>query len=395
MSPEERALRILRDVKALGRTLGEQHGVLTSEKFPIKEVVLPMIVNMEDSLDQSALNANAATLVTEFDRRLGDELKGRVAFRPGYVTCFHMGATKITHAKPGDLAETFAGYTANGKPVWKTFVNLCLEKQDPRVDLVFADRPQVIAVVQSASELKGELLPGFGRDSLAFNCLGQVVAGLIPLDLRFDDHNTTERVALTVQFIQTRSEQRRSQLRLNLLGLTFDDIARAAVRGHPRDTPERLRRVLREAQRRVDSLGRRAARAERVGKPLALDIEVLPLLSRLKRDIENTCRPPKGRTRHAQQRHLTGKRPTSSALRDVQGASEERCYFDSERKTSVVLGPKNRAHIFTTDGRHVTSLQLRAGELERKTGRRRWRPLGKKQFSVLIDAIEKRQKQVE
>jgi hypothetical protein len=99
------------------------------------------------------------------------------------------------------------------------------------------------------------------------------------------------------------------------------------------------------------------------------------MLGRLRSEIERIFRAPSHRTQHAQERHVRGERPTSSAIRDARDAPDERVLRDVRRDTMVVLGPKGRAHLFADDGRHVTSLQLRPGELDRKSSRARWRPV--------------------
>jgi hypothetical protein len=99
------------------------------------------------------------------------------------------------------------------------------------------------------------------------------------------------------------------------------------------------------------------------------------LLGRLRSDLERVFRSDPRRTVHARERHLGGERPTAHALRDALDVGPDRFLRDSERDTLVVLGPRGRTHVFSArDGRHVTSLVLGPGELDRKFGRARWRP---------------------
>jgi len=55
-----------------------------------------------------------------------------------------------------------------------------------------------------------------------------------------------------------------------------------------------------------------------------------------------------------------------------------------------VLGPRGRAHVFSPDGRHVTSLSLGPAEAERKGGRSRWRPLTGPEAAAFRKAIAER-----
>src|SRR5690606_18758883 len=203
-----------------------------------------------------------------------------------------------------------------------------------------------------ADALTSGLLPEFGRDSLTFRLVGQVVAGLIPM--RLDDGTEgPERVALTVQLVETRSGERARRLRVNLLGLPRAALVEAAANGEARGLGERVRGVLGETQRRVDVLARRVLAAERRGQPLDVDAEARPLLERLRAELQRALRPTRHRTRHAQERHQSGERPTGSAVSDALRASDQALLEDVRHGTVVVLGPRGRAHVFSPEGRHV------------------------------------------
>ena len=373
-SPEALATQALLHLRRLGRVLAEQHGVAHGEPLPIDHLMLPVRVPLGgqgDDIDP----ADAQALVRELGGRVGEGLKALVAFQPGRVYCFQCESADCVHARPPDRTATFSGYTPTGKPEWQTLTNLCIARHDPRVDRLFGEHPEIIALVQTANDLKGGLLPGFGHGSLAFNVLGQVVAGLIPEDLYESDEQADHRVTITFQVVETRTGHATRRLRLNVLGITPGDIATAAADGEDRGPAESLRRTVRSMRHRLDSLGRRAFSAERRGETPHLEADVEPLLFRLRGDIERIFRPLQRRTRHAQDRHLDGARPTSRAMSDALAAPDERVLEDAERKTIVVLGPKGRAHIFSPAGKHVTSMQLRPGELDRKSGRARWRAM--------------------
>ena len=62
-------------------------------------------------------------------------------------------------------------------------------------------------------------------------------------------------------------------------------------------------------------------------------------------------------------------------MTDALNVPQERLLRDIERHTVIVLGKKNRAHVFSFQGHHVTSLQLKPDEVDRKSKRKRWRTL--------------------
>ncbi|GMV40309.1 MAG: hypothetical protein AMXMBFR64_20250 [Myxococcales bacterium] len=389
-SPEDIAARALRELRRLGRALAEAHGVAPGDPLPLERLTLPVQVALtvpdgasHDHVDR----ADAAQLVRDLGARLSEGLEARIPFRPGTVYCFFCESPECAHARQPDRTATFRGYTPVGKPAWQTLTNLCIERGDERVDRLFGDRPDVVAVVQEPGELTGGLLPSFGKGNLGFHLLGQVVAGLVPEDLYTSETPADHRVALTVQLLETRIGGAR-RLRLNLIGVSAEQVALRAADGDERGPAESLRRTLIATRERLDSLGRRAWTTERRGHPVDLEADARPLLFRLRGDLERIFRPLARRTHHAQVRHVQGDRPTSVAVSDAMTAPEERLLWDTERSTVVVLGPKSRAHVFTQEGRHVTSLLLRPGEVDRKAGRARWRPMVREQIASFRSRLE-------
>ena len=384
---EDRAVKILKDLKELSRDMGEEYGLIRAESFPVDSIVLPVTIAMDGRPLTSVTHAEATRLVRDLNSRVTEAVKALTAFRQGCVYCFQCDAPDCSHAVPDDPDKTFSGYTATGKPVWRTFLNLCMEWKDPRVEKLYGDAPEVFAVVQKASELKGELLPAFGKGSLAFNVLGQAIAGLVPRNLRIPGREE-DRFALTIQFVETRSGTEKRRLRLNILGVGPDEIAEADEHGGPNNRAGRLRHTIRITRQRLNSIGRELARAEQGGRRIDLEGKVNPLLHRLRGDLDRIFRLDRRRTRHAAQRHEEKERPTGVAMKDARGASAEKLLLDVRKNTVVALGPKQRAHVFSRAGMHVTSLQLDHGEIDRKVGKKRWRPLTDDEVAEFRSAIK-------
>lgn len=373
-APEERAERVFRELYEIARAMGEEYGLSRGEPFPIPALQLPVRVHFDTRPSKDLQRERAEALVSLYRDRILEGLTAHKAFRMGHVYCFQCDAPDCIHATPTDPLTTFVGYTATGKPTWETFPNVCLARGVEKVDRLYGDHPESFAIVLGARELAGELLPGFGSDSLAYNVLGQVVLGLIPQDLR-PDRGQGNRVALTVQLLETRTGSDRTRLRLNVLGLTPDQIAEAADNGTERSVAARLAELLRLARQRLHGLGRQIELRERRGAQGELAQRIGPMLHSIRGDLERLFKARKARTQHAREHHEAGRRPIGQALTDAARASDDRFLLDVRKKTLVVLGPKARAHIFSAQGRHVTSLQLDPGELERKVGKRVWRPL--------------------
>ena len=77
-------------------------------------------------------------------------------------------------------------------------------------------------------------------------------------------------------------------------------------------------------------------------------------------------------------------------MNDALSANDERLLRDAERSTIVVLGKRGRGHIFSDAGRHVTSLRLRPGEVERKLDRGRWVRLSPDEASSFRERLRER-----
>ena len=363
----------------LADLLVESRGFGATERLPLDAVELNLKIQVQGKTTHQQA---AVELMRSLDGAIGEGLRAAGAFQIGHVYCFLCDSPSCSHSVPVERTATFTGYTPHGKPEWRSFINVCIERKEERVDQLYGLNPDVIAIIQEPDELSDGLLPRFGKGDRAFRLLGQVVTGLLPPSLDRRVRSET-RLAMTFQFIETQGRGGARRIRLNLLGMTMDDIAEAAARGGPRSPAEALRRTVGTLRERIDLLGRQQARAKRQGDSLDLEGEVLPILRKLRTDIERIFRSTKRRTDHAERRHNSGERPTGDAMKDVAQASADRFFHDTRRNTVVVLGAKGRAHVFSAAGQHVTSLRLDPGEVRRKTERHRWVPLDPQASSSL------------
>ncbi|MFP6739146.1 MAG: hypothetical protein VCD34_10440, partial [Planctomycetota bacterium] len=78
------------------------------------------------------------------------------------------------------------------------------------------------------------------------------------------------------------------------------------------------------------------------------------------------------RTQHSEARHRNKARPASKALADALAAKDPSICRDVEENTWVILGPRNRVHIFNDAGLHITSLSYPAETIRHRTTRGKW-----------------------
>jgi hypothetical protein len=113
---------------------------------------------------------------------------------------------------------------------------------------------------------------------------------------------------------------------------------------------------------------------------------VADILQGLARKLEKVGRQRGRRTAHAEG-HRVENRPTSKACEDAIGAAGESVLWDKHERTFVVLGPRNRVHVFSRQGRHVTSLVLASEAVRSRKRRKRWLPLTDDQREAFGSAI--------
>jgi hypothetical protein len=355
------ARRIEREIAELTRRLHRE--MFGSE--PLPRGPLPVELDLKLDLEDGRCARDGESLLTQVSRavqRAGSPAEPGV---PGRVYCFRCGSPRCEHSAPEDPKSVFAGFTATGQPQWRNLGQLLLDLKDDRVEALFSEPAGTLARVQLGRELKQRQLHPFGRASKTYDLLGQVVAGYfgspaVGRDALF---------AVTAQAVESRRPDGTARLWLNV-------IARAPAGEGVRDLlagpgAEPYRREVSRARLRLESLGRDVARDP--SRRAELMHRVPGILHDLRRAVERGGRQEPRRTRHAVERRRDN-RPTAAALRDAWEAPDAQILADPVRGTLIVPGPRGRAHAFSRDGRHVTSLRLSGDEYERRLETSRWRP---------------------
>jgi hypothetical protein len=270
----------------------------------------------------------------------------------------------------------FGGYSSTGLPVWPEFAQVLLERKHPSVDSLYdPSRTDLVAMYMDPEMLKQRQLNVFGRQSKTYDILGQVVFGFLKMHLPGEDRSTPERVACTLQAVESRRLDGSPRLELNVLARLSDGSpALDAIEG-PYQT--RVSDVISSARHRISSLRPPSkGRAEKRGTTSLPDTAslVADILQGLARKLEKVGRQKGRRTAHAEG-HRIKDRPTSKAWEDAFGAAEESVLWDKHESTFVVLGPRSRVHVFSRQGRHVTSLVLASEAVRSRKRRKRWIPL--------------------
>lgn len=295
---------------------------------------------------------------------------------PGRIFCYRCDRADCEHSEPPRPQSVFAGFSPTGQPQWSDLAQVLLEARHERVDELFTGSGP-LALVQPGRDLKARLLHPFGKSSKTYDVLGQIVAG------HFGTPGGAPLSAITVQAVESRSPDGRTRLSLNRIGAE----ASAFLDAHPEHG---FAVALQAARGRLagieDELAQGAVSPARRSELMR---KVPGILQDLRRVLERSGRQSGRRTKHAVERRREN-RPTHAAIQDAWSATDADLLADETRGTLIVLGPRGRAHAFTPEGRHVTSLILDREALSRRIARRRWRPATPAEIQTLRGALPAR-----
>jgi hypothetical protein len=280
-------------------------------------------------------------------------LQHSALFRPGRVLCLRCRTAACEHSAPAAGRQIFAGWGPAGLPRFVDFGQWLLQRRDPRVDLLYRDPPQRVAVVVPEAELAGGLIPAFRQREEAYRIHAQVTAGWYQAR---DPAGVRRPFAVSLQLISTRAARQGGRLGINVVG--------TGPGGEPLETLyDQLGGIpwgdaVRWAQGVL--VGIEEARQEATEKRLA------GLAQALARRLEKDARGAERRTQHGRQRHAEGDRPTRMALADLSRATPENLLYDVRSETLVVVGDRGRAHVFNLAGKLVTSVRYNPGVIEKR-----------------------------
>lgn len=361
--------------------------------------------------DGPAVREASQEMSIGLDDEIAALLAHRSAFVHGHVWCLRCARADCEHSMPGGPREVFVGYGSTGVPRFLDFAQWLLERQDPRVDILYKGglakgRRELVTVVDRGTDLTADVLDAWKRPAPAgdnrhgadpgpdpmpratqtrVEVLGQVAAGWFPVR---PDGGGERELALTFQIIASsrpepsrpaRERRRRGKRRgaataprrrltLNVVGAGADGTTLHDLES--RLDPPPWKSIGTWSQSVLESI----ERSERRMKPDHFAARIEGVLGSIARRLEQGRRGQERRTRHAEDRHQSGERPTRMALADLAEAKDDRFLRDTLRDTVVVLGDRGRAHVFSAAGKLVTSLRSSPEATERKIARGRWKP---------------------
>lgn len=354
-------------------------------KIPSREKEIPVTLHMKLRASE-----DWALEVVPFMRdQIGAALEDAEAecnlYEPGAVYDFYEDQAHTTASTPPSALSVFKGYNSLGVPQWQDLSQMFIDAADERVSDLYEKPPRVLACLQYGKELTKEQLSTFGKSSKTYAVLAQVVAGYFVLPNSGNNSQQEDRLALTFQIVESRDTNRHVKLYLNVLSFVpwprlqerFSEgwepgIARAC---------QSLRHSLSNLEKKVNHL-RQAGKLEDASHALK---KIPELMRRLMGSLERTDRQGRRRTYHAEDRKK--QRPTQKALEDARGASAQQLFFDVKTNAWIACGEHGRAHVFSTEGRHVTSFVLKPDSIAFRVRTHRWRELTPEEVSTFQQQI--------
>jgi hypothetical protein len=315
----------------------------------------------------------AGTAVEQILQRVREVREHERALRPGAVYSYFEGSSHAEGCRPTEPRHIFDGYNSTGRPVFTDFVTMAIERKHPQIDRLLAGEDIVLTRVTMGRVLRTQQLAEFGGNSPVFKILGQVDAGL------FRVLGAAGKCAFSFQLLRGTSLEGRVRLRLHAVGAV-----------DPMDLADpSLLQILSRFQRQLDVEAMRLQGQSTQGE---VDEEafVLPLLNDLAQRLQNRTRNAGRRTQHGLERSDAGDRPTSRAYPDAGEASDDAILWDLDQNTVVVLGGKGRVHVFTQQGKHVTSVVMQGAAIDRRRHMGRWRlaePEERGEFRIQIKRL--------
>lgn len=352
-------------------------------------LALELPTALRETLDANSLGALSENISTVLDEAIHQLLTHRATLRPGTVFCLRCRSAECEHARPDDPRQVFAGFGRTGLPDFRDLGQLLLEHGDPEVDRLYRQPPELIARVVRGSQITAELIDAYQDPESGYRIHGQVIAGWYAVP---DPAGRPQSVAVTLQVVSTQPRGARSRrYALNVLGLGPD--------GEPLETLyDRLGEIpwtdsVRWAQEILDTLGeskkqKRKKRGRGPGGGHSVERRIDGLLRAIARRLVKDRRAHRRKTRHARERHAQGDRPTPMALPDLARADEDDLLVDVRAETFVVLGEKGRAHVFSPQGKHVTSVRYNPASISRRRERGQWRPATRDEAAALKEAVK-------
>ncbi len=365
------------------------------EKFGLNKTEtldLPLELNFQISTNGRPSRWRLNSSLTLYEQLLEalTEISSRAdIIQKGRVYCHRCESSLCEHSFPPSSMDVFEGFGSTGVPKWRSFHQVLLDMNDNRIDQLYDESPRLLSLFIPGKELKRKLLHSYGKSSKTYDILGQIISGYIHTE---KTKESPERIAFTVQIVESRKSNSETRLSVNFICGVSDELKGQEFFvdvGHHRIwyIMQKLRRTVEQIERRLNE----SAAARNMKERKKLLSQIPGILRSVIRSLERSGRQSERKTQHSEIRRVQN-RPTSKALQEALNAGKEKFFFDTLRKTIIVMGSKNRVHVFNFKGRHITSMNMDHVSLDRRISQKRWRAASEAQIEKLRYSLSEKLK---
>ncbi|MBN1442030.1 MAG: hypothetical protein JXA90_04935 [Planctomycetes bacterium] len=383
-SLEARLEEVERDLGDIFHRLVEERQAATGLGGAIEETTLQIQLKVAPPSAPAPSGGQLYRRLKEAADRAADRF---AVFPAGHVYCHWCRSFTCAHSTPPESRSVFAGYSATGQPTWREFASVILERGDPRIEHLFHDDPATIPLFQGGEEIAREQLSVYGKRSPIYRILGQVVVGYMRPPKSHGSPGAP--FAVTLQAVEAAGAHCPAQL--NVVGRLADGTP--AFQALEELFDPRLLDAVQTTRRRLLEISLSKAPRRRRSREKSKQVE--EILRRMVKNFDRVFRQQKRRTQHSRDRHLNRRRPAAVAFSDALRARRQAIFRDVEERTWVVLGPKNRVHVFNDEATHITSVVYPGETVRHRTTRGKWLGATEEQAGEFLDALKNRAREPE
>lgn len=393
--------------------------------------------------------ATAEKLMASLRTRLEQDMLAKGFLVPGRAWNFQSESFEDDICRPSDPRQVLVGYGQEGRPRFADLVTLAIERKHESVEQLLAGKEGAVAFIESGKIVTLGLIPTFDPSQAPYVLVGQAMIGLfesseegkrVALTIQVLAHKKGEDGKLrfhlhivcasdlvdlpdpSIHRILKAFQRQLNELANRYAGLQAQGAAAPspaagaeAASSEPAAAETGTEAVNTEATASADAATPAAtepaatgaaaaepaaaeANAEQGTAPAApaaptapADPEemVLGALRDLVRKLSHDARNRDRKTDHARERSAESQRPTQFAFDEARSARDHHLYIDTEEKTVVVIGKKGRVHVFSMDGRHVTSVIIPPPQVRTRVSQGRWRKAEPAERGTFRDTIAK------
>jgi hypothetical protein len=360
-------------------------------------------------LKQRDIPPVAESLMASLRSRLEQDMLAKGFLVPGRAWNFQSESFEDDICRPSDPRQVLVSYGQEGRPRFADLVTLAIERKHESVEQLLAGKEGAVAFVESGKDVTAGVVPTFDPSAASYVLVGQAMIGL------FESSEEGKRVALTIQVLaHKKGEDGKTRFHLHIvcsndlvdlpdpnihrilkafsrqLGEISNQYAGKVAQGAAKPAPAAEAVPAAEAapapaaeatpEAAADAPAEGAEAAPAAPAPAAVEAApvdpeemVLTALRDLVRKLNHDARNRDRKTDHARERSEESQRPTQFAFEEAKSARDHHLYIDNEEKTVVIIGKKGRVHVFSMDGRHVTSVIIPPAQVRTRVSQGRWR----------------------